>query len=139
MLYLFPWQSGDGPVKVTGELKGLKPGKHGFHVHEFGDTTNGCTSAGSHYNPTNKTHGGPDDEERHIGDLGNVEADSNGVVKINIEDKVMTLTGENSILGRSMVVHEGEDDLGRGNVKESKTTGNSGGRAGCGVIGVASS
>jgi len=129
-------QEKDGPVKITGEISGLKPGKHGFHVHEFGDSTNGCTSAGQHYNPTNKTHGGPDDEERHIGDLGNLVADSNGVAKIDIKDNVMTMTGECSIVGRSMVVHENEDDLGKGNVKESKTTGNSGGRVGCGVIGI---
>lgn len=123
-------------MKVTGEISGLKPGKHGFHVHEFGDATNGCTSAGAHFNPTSKTHGAPDAAERHVGDLGNVQADSNGVAKVNIEDKLISLTGDNNVLGRTIVIHEDEDDLGLGGVELSKTTGNAGGRLGCGVIGI---
>jgi len=47
------------------------------------------------------------------------------------------LTGENSVYGRALVVHAGEDDLGRGNYPDSKTTGHSGARVSCGVIGVA--
>ncbi len=31
---------------MTGKVEGLKPGKHGFHVHALGDTTNGCLSTG---------------------------------------------------------------------------------------------
>jgi hypothetical protein len=57
------------PTSIKGEIKGLKPGSHGFHVHQYGDTTNGCTSAGAHLNPHNKTHGGPKDDNRHMGDL----------------------------------------------------------------------
>ena len=34
-------QSASGQCKVTGEVTGLTEGKHGFHIHEFGDTTNG--------------------------------------------------------------------------------------------------
>ncbi|GBL73650.1 hypothetical protein AVEN_16075-1, partial [Araneus ventricosus] len=33
--------------------------KHGFHVHTSGDMSNGCQSTGSHYNPKNANHGGP--------------------------------------------------------------------------------
>ena len=126
----------DGPVKLTGEITGLTAGEHGFHVHEFGDNTNGCTSAGGHFNPFGKTHGGPADEERHVGDLGNVTADDNGSAKIDISDKLITLMGPNSIIGRTMVIHEGVDDLGRGGHEQSKTTGNAGGRLACGVIGI---
>jgi len=84
----------------------------------------------------NVDHAGPDDASRHVGDLGNVIADSNGVAKIDITDKVISLTGELSIIGRTMVVHADPDDLGRGGHDLSKTTGNAGARVACGVIGL---
>lgn len=130
-------QSGDGPVTVTGEISGLTAGKHGFHVHEFGDNTNGCTSAGPHFNPYKKEHGAPDAEVRHVGDLGNIEADASGIAKVNLSDSLISLSGPNSIIGRTVVVHADVDDLGLGGHELSKTTGNAGGRIGCGVIGLA--
>jgi len=122
---------------VNGQLTGLKQGLHGFHIHEFGDNTNGCISAGPHFNPDKKEHGGPTDAERHVGDLGNVEANAEGIAKINIHDKQISLTGPNSILGRTVVVHADPDDLGKGGHELSKTTGNAGGRLACAVIGLA--
>ena len=71
----------------------------------------------------------------HIGDLGNVQTDANGVVTVHIKDKMISLNGEHSILGRCLVVHEKPDDLGRGGDDESKKTGNSGARISCGIIG----
>lgn len=64
----------------------------------------GCTSAGPHFNPLGKEHGAPTDAERHAGDLGNVEAGADGVAKIQISDKLISLTGPNSIIGRTVVV-----------------------------------
>lgn len=63
-------------------------------------------------------------------------ADESGKAAINITDKFISLTGDNSILGRTVVVHADVDDLGKGGHELSKTTGNAGGRLACGVIGI---
>ncbi|KAF6774803.1 hypothetical protein AHF37_05709 [Paragonimus kellicotti] len=131
----FHQDAGNEAVTVKAVFTGLKPGKHGFHVHAFGDTTNGCVSAGAHFNPDGVDHAGPNDPVRHVGDLGNLVADESGCVNCTFTDKIISLTGPNSIVGRAMVIHELEDDLGRGGHELSKTTGNAGGRLACGVIG----
>lgn len=92
-------------------------------------------TAGPHYNPYGLTHGGPNVAERHVGDLGNVIANESGNAEYHGEDSLITLFGKFSVLGRSCVLHAGEDDLGQGGHELSKTTGNSGGRVACGVIG----
>ena len=69
------------------------------YISEFGDNTNGCTSAGPHFNPFNKAHGAPNDENRHVGDLGNVTADKDGNVKTNKSDRQIKLMGPNTIIG----------------------------------------
>ncbi|XP_029674355.1 superoxide dismutase [Cu-Zn]-like isoform X2 [Formica exsecta] len=132
----FEQADGSSTVKVTGSISGLKKGLHGFHVHEFGDNTNGCTSAGAHFNPLGKEHGGPDHAVRHVGDLGNVEAGADGVAKVNITDSQIQLSGPHSVIGRTVVVHADLDDLGVGGHELSKTTGNAGARLACGVIGI---
>lgn len=135
-------------IKVN--VSGLKPGKHGFHIHEAGDLTDSCATACKHFNPTNKNHGGPNDKERHVGDLGNIISNKNGISKVTFTDSKIKLKGKNSIIGRCVVIHESEDDLGRGglddkgNVIDKKThqeslkTGNAGKRIACGVIGYSS-
>lgn len=119
----FKQESNGAPVKVSGEVKGLTPGEHGFHIHEFGDTTNGCISAGPHFNvnPSNH-HGGPNSATRHNGDLGNITANEQGVAKVDITDSQISLVNGDKldIKGRSLVVHEKKDDLGQGGNDESK-------------------
>jgi Cu-Zn family superoxide dismutase len=123
--------SGD-QVKVVADITGLTPGKHGFHIHEFGDCSDPkAASAGGHFNPGNHQHGAPDAENRHAGDLGNIEADASGKAHLELTDKVMKLTGSDSIVGHAVIVHEKADDL------KTQPTGDAGGRLACGVIGVA--
>ncbi|XP_057804613.1 superoxide dismutase [Cu-Zn], chloroplastic [Salvia miltiorrhiza] len=129
-------QDGDGPTTVNVRVTGLAPGKHGFHLHEFGDTTNGCISTGPHFNPNGLTHGAPEDEVRHAGDLGNIIANAEGVAEATIVDPQIPLSGPNAVVGRAFVVHELEDDLGKGGHELSLSTGNAGGRLACGVVGL---
>ncbi|KAG0718198.1 Superoxide dismutase [Cu-Zn] [Chionoecetes opilio] len=124
-----------GPVHIEGVISNLTEGKHGFHIHEKGSLENGCVSAKGHYNPHMRNHGNPKHLERHVGDLGNIVADPTGTALVNITDPLLTLVGPRSIIGRAVVVHAGVDDLGLGGHSSSLTTGNAGGRVGCGVIG----
>jgi len=122
----------DGGIKIDAEISGLTPGKHGFHVHEFGDCSmmdGKC--AGGHFNPEGKPHGGPDSAERHVGDFGNVVAGADGTAHYSRVDKEIAFSGPHSIIGRSIIVHGGTDDL------TSQPSGNAGPRVGCGVIGIA--
>mmetsp|Transcript_109072 Transcript_109072/g.307472 ORF Transcript_109072/g.307472 Transcript_109072/m.307472 type:complete len:154 (+) Transcript_109072:23-484(+) len=129
----------EAPTSIDGTIKGLQPGKHGIHVHVFGDFTEGYVTAGGIFNPFGRNHGSPDDEERMVGDLGNIEADESGVASVNIEDRLVKLIGPHSIIGRSIVIKSNEDDLGRGGHEYSLSTGNSGQRIAGGVVGIASS
>ena len=117
---------------IKGTITGLEPGKHGFHIHEFGDMSQGCKSMGAHYNPDRVDHG--DLNEGHVGDLENVVANDQGVAKFSIQAKRVDLIGERSVIGRGLVIHSDEDDLGKGGDAESLKTGNAGDRLACGVI-----
>jgi Cu-Zn family superoxide dismutase len=120
-----------GGVKVVADLQGLTKGKHGFHIHEFGDCNSpDGTSAGAHFNPKSTNHGSPADAMRHDGDMGNIEADASGKAHLEYVDKTLSFSGDASIIGRSVIVHEKEDDM------KTQPTGNAGARIACGVIGI---
>lgn len=94
-------------IHVTGtvyDLRRSRTGMNGIHIHELGDMSNGCESAGPHFNPTRREHGAQTDTERHAGDLGNMVIDSTGTGTIDVWDNQIALDGEYSILGRSIVV-----------------------------------
>ena len=116
-------------IEIVADVYGLKPGKHGFHVHEHGDCsgTDGM-KAGGHFDPTNSKHGGPDSPERHVGDFGNLDADQKGHAHYERVDKLIAFEGPNSILDRSVMIHADPDDL------VSQPSGNSGPRIACGKI-----
>lgn len=119
----------NGEVRVEGDFQNLAPGSHGFHIHETGDCSGpDASSAGDHFNPTDDPHGGPGDAERHVGDLGNIEAGSDSTATFSLTDQVITLDGPDGIVGKAVIVHSGEDDL------ETQPTGDAGDRLACGVI-----
>jgi Cu-Zn family superoxide dismutase len=122
-------QHGD-VVRVEAHVTGLSPGLHGFHVHEKGNCTAADgSSAGAHFNPHNSAHGGPDAPQHHAGDLGNLSADASGTAVYRAEIRGFSLgTGDDSIIGRAIIVHANPDDL------QSQPAGNAGARLACGLI-----
>ena len=127
----------ENTVRIDINLKRLKPKSlHGFHVHEAGDLTEKCISMCAHFNPYNQTHGGPDSKHRHVGDLGNLQANKKGEAIYYYYDDVIKLHGfKSNIIGRGLIIHEDEDDCGQGGDEESLKTGNAGKRIACAVIG----
>jgi Cu-Zn family superoxide dismutase len=132
-------ESSENLVKVLVNLTGFAANSiHGFHVHETGDLSEGCDSMCAHLNPFNTTHGGRTDVIRHVGDLGNITADKFGNVNMEFTDGQIKLRGlESNIIGRGLIIHADHDDCGKGINSTSKTTGNSGKRIACTVIGYA--
>jgi Cu-Zn family superoxide dismutase len=126
-------------VKIELNIVGLSPNSlHGFHVHEAGDLSDKCTSMCAHFNPFKTTHGCPNSKVRHVGDLGNIKTNAKGEAKYSFCDSVIKLRGTKSnIIGRGLIIHEDEDDCGKGGNAESLKTGNAGKRIACSVIGYA--
>ena len=119
-------------LKLVAALHGLTPGAHGFHIHESGSCEDLGKAAGGHYNPAHAPHGEAlkNPEKAHAGDAGNIVADDKGDASLTAVLPKVTLSGEKlSVAGRAVIVHEKADDF-------SQPTGNAGGRAGCGVIGL---
>ena len=133
-------------VKIN--LRNFEPNKkHAIHIHEYGDERKGCVSLGAHWNPTGTTHGSIFyDMPSHAGDMiNNLRSDKSGKFKYTYYDPRITLKGgiDESIIGRSVVIHHGQDDLGLGGVDppnnkirvKSLKTGNAGKRMACAIIG----
>jgi Cu-Zn family superoxide dismutase len=120
-------------MEIIADVEGLPQGDHGFHIHEFGDLriNSNRIYVGGHFNPDSSAHGGPIGEERHAGDLGNIYASAEGMAHYKNDILGLTINGANSILGRSIVIHEFEDDF------ETQPAGNAGKKIAVGVIGIA--
>ncbi len=124
---------------ANSEDSGLEPGEHGIHLHEVGDCTaegdEPFTSAGAHFNPAGMAHGGPDTDERHAGDLGNLTVNDDGsiVFEITVEGEGLTLDPEADPSladddGSALLIHANPDDL------TTDPSGESGGRVACGLV-----
>jgi Cu-Zn family superoxide dismutase len=121
-------------VKLKANFTELPPGKHGFHIHKAGDLRGeGCHGLCEHYDIGKNTHGGAPDHggQRHTGDLGNIELKDGKFQK----EYYIKGTKVKDLWGRSIIVHEDEDDLGKGTYEDSKVTGHSGARIGCAIFG----
>lgn len=119
-----------GGVEIVAEIAGASPGLHGIHLHEVGDcSAPDFTSAGGHFNPTDAPHGGPTDADRHAGDFGNIEIGEDGTGRLELASDMLTVDeGDRTVIGRAVILHEGEDDL------VSQPSGAAGARLACGVV-----
>ena len=125
-----------GGVIFTPMLKGLPPGEHGFHVHEFANCgpkeKDGKLSAGelagSHYDPK-KTHKhlGPQGDG-HRGDLPPLTVDGQGNATQPVTAPHLALK---DLRRKSLVIHEGGDN----GSDQPKPNGGGGARIACGVVG----
>ncbi|HEY8376827.1 MAG TPA: superoxide dismutase family protein [Nannocystis sp.] len=123
---------GEGEVLIEADITGLTPGKHGFHIHEWGDcSAPDGSSAGGHFNPDMVDHGDPAGPVHHAGDYGNLVADADGhaVYTRVMDTATFSLSGgKYDIRGRAVIIHADPDDF------MTQPTGNAGGRLACGVI-----
>lgn len=133
----FTQSSYNSGTEVYAKISGLIPGtKHGLHIHETGDLSGGCETLGLHFNPYNQDHGSPFSKVRHVADFGNIEQeDGDDYATLSFTIPTLKLTGPTSVIGRGIVLHSGEDDLGLGDSPLSKTVGNSGARLSCAIVG----
>lgn len=114
----------------------LPAGEHGFHIHKAGDLRGeGCKAACDHFSVEAAQHGGPPDSEepRHTGDLGNISLGPNGEPFSKLY--ILKNLEVSELYGRSVIIHEDPDDLGKGPFEDSLTTGHSGKRIACAIIG----
>ena len=104
----------NGFVSVIASVRGLNNSvsKRGFHIHSFGDLRDPSgPSIGAHFNPFEVDHASPPTENRHVGDLGNLQfVDANGTSWYNGNYSELALSGPNSIIGRAVAIHSSPDD-----------------------------
>ncbi|HXO21749.1 MAG TPA: superoxide dismutase family protein [Thermoanaerobaculia bacterium] len=116
-------------VHVVADVSGVKPGQHGFHIHEKGDcTAPDYKSAGGHFNPAAAPHACDPTSPRHAGDFGNITVGADGKGHLDMTTTSLSFAGPNSVVGKAVILHEGEDDC------KTQPTGNAGGRLACGVV-----
>ena len=118
-------------LRVEAQIRHAPPGRHGFHIHEFGRCEDAAKAAGNHYNPEGAKHGdllAEGLQEAHAGDLGNIEIDATGAGRLaKLLPGLRLSEGRFAVAGRAVVLHADPDDF-------SQPSGNAGARIGCGPI-----
>jgi Cu-Zn family superoxide dismutase len=128
-----------GTAALTQEAKGvrmkvnvtnLSPGKHGIHIHEKAFEGVDFQTAGSHLNPYNKQHGLKDPKGPHLGDMPNLTVKPDGTAEQTffLDGATLIEGKKNSLINRSIIIHEKEDD------QKTDPAGNSGDRIAGGII-----
>ncbi|WP_426275028.1 superoxide dismutase family protein [Chryseobacterium sp. S-02] len=116
-------------VTMKLDVKNLTPGIHAVHIHEKGDCSAADgTSTGGHWNPSKNDHGKWGAEHFHMGDIGNLTANQDGVATLTFKTDKWCLgcTDESkNIIGKGLIIHASADDF------HTQPTGNAGGRVGC--------
>ena len=122
----------DGGVAYTTEAEGLAPGKHGYHIHLYGDcSAPDGTSAGTHFNLKGSSKNPPKDIDRITGDLGDLDAGEDGSASDEGMLAGASLTGAKALIGRGVIIHAKPND------PSQPPIGAAGSRQACGVIGIA--
>lgn len=118
----------DYGLLFTPNLNGLKPGLHGFHVHEYSSCENQGRDAGGHYDPNNtKKHLGPYNKRGHKGDLPALYVDDKGAATIPVFSPKLSMTDMKRV---ALIVHIDGDNYS----DHPKKLGGGGERFACGVI-----
>ena len=122
----------DGQVTMHANIENATPGFHAIHIHETGDcSAEDATSAGGHWNPSNRNHGQWGQNVFHKGDIGNIEVDTLGKGSIKHSTDLWCISCKDeskNIIGKAIIIHEKTDDF------QTQPTGAAGARIGCGVI-----
>jgi Cu-Zn family superoxide dismutase len=123
---------GSRGIMTAGRLSGLPPGEHGIHLHTAGKCEGPkFTSAGDHWNPTNRQHGTKNPQGPHSGDMPNITVGQDSSSSVEVTSAGGTVRGDNALLdsdGAAVVVHAKPDDY------RTQPSGNSGDRIACGVV-----
>jgi Cu-Zn family superoxide dismutase len=108
---------------------GIPAGQHGVHLHSVGKCeAPKFTSAGPHWNPTEKKHGHRNPAGYHMGDLGNLGVGADGKLVVALLVPEATLDGIRDADGTALVLHAKADD------EVTDPSGNSGDRIACAVL-----
>ena len=116
-------------VMLRIDAAGVPAGQHGVHVHATGRCDPpGFTSAGPHWNPTERKHGHRNPAGFHMGDLGNLGVGADGRLVAGLLVPQATIDALRDADGSALVLHAKADD------EVTDPSGNSGDRIACAVL-----